>query len=382
MARTLVVGIAEADDFATRRATLIDLIQGLVTLGVEVKIVWLGEGPVPDELWALGEVGTLPPTTPRSAQRLAGAVARRVGSDLGDTVHDLQARKDLAWLGDPDALHLSGVRAVRLLHHLRHRSLPVVTWVHPHDFSIAGLSPADRDVLRARTRRFLLADGATGADLLEAGVPADRLERAPSTVRFPRRPPTSDQRRQRRAAEGLPADRAVVAVAPVPDWFEAPDLTVSLAWELRQRRGRDAPHLYWYGMPSHGEARWALDADLARLGLDHVHVVTEVPSTEDLVAFADVVVVPSRPEAPAGTPDFAVLRDHLLPVLCWHDSSVADEAARWPGPLVPYPEVGAMADAVLDLVEDTPERHRARNVRWRSLMAEVEQFAPLEVPAP
>jgi hypothetical protein len=378
-----VVGIAEADDFATRRATLVSLLEGLGALGVQVKIAWLGDGPAPGELTELGEVRTLaPPPSRRSALGVAGAVARRVGSDLEDTVHDLQSRKDLAWLDDPDALHLSGVRAVRLLHLLRRPTLPVVTWVHPHDFSIAGLSPADRDVLRARTRRFLLADGASGADLLDAGVPADHLERAPATVRFPPTPPTVDERRQRRAATGLPADRAVVAVAPVPDWFEAPDLTVSLAWELRRRRGPDAPHLYWYGMPAHGEARWALDADLARLGLDHVHVVTEVPSTEDLVEFADVVVVPSRPDAPAGTPDAAVLRDHLVPMLCWHDSSVADEAARWPGPLVPYPEVGPMVDAVLDLVEDTPERRRARNVRWRSLMAEVERFAPLEVPAP
>jgi glycosyltransferase involved in cell wall biosynthesis len=258
----------------------------------------------------------------------------------------------------------------------------VVTYVHPHDFSIAGLSQPDRELLRDRTRRFVIATDDALGDLLDAGVAAERIERAPRRLSFPAMPLGAKERRRRRIATGLAGDRPVVAVAPVPDWFEAPDLTISLAWELQRRRGQDAPEVLWYGMPSEGEPHWAVQADLDRLGLDDVHLVTDVPSTLDLVALADVVVVPARPEAPGGTPDIGLAREHMLPILCWQDSSVADEVARWPGLEVPYPAVAPMAEAVLSLVEDTPERRRARNGRWRAFMSEVEQLAPLDVPAP
>jgi glycosyltransferase involved in cell wall biosynthesis len=382
MARKLVVGVAEADEFAQRRGYLIDLLRGLRTLGVEVRIAWLGESPPPEELATVGELRVLAPLPERSTHRLAGAVARRLGSGFEDAVADVRAREDLEWLGEPDAVHLSGVRSVRLLHYLRHPGLPVVTYVHPHDFSIAGLSEADRDLLRDRTRRFVIAEDAALGDLLDAGVVAARIERAPRRISFPAMPLGAKERRRRRIAAGLAGDRAVVAVAPVPDWFEAPDLTVSLAWELRRRRGPDAPEVLWYGMPSEGEPHWAVQADLDRLGLDDVHLVADVPSTVDLAALADVVVVPSRPQAPEGTPDIRMARRLVLPVLCWHDSPVADEMARWPGLDVAYPDVASMAETVLSLVEDTPERRRVRNTRWKALMAEVEQLAPLEVPAP
>ncbi len=382
MRRQLVVGVADAEGFAERRGYLIELIDGLRSLGVEVRVAWVGDEAPPAELTAAAELRVLAPAAPTTAGRVAGSVARRLGSGFTDALHDTRARDDLEWLGAPDAIHLSGARSVALLHVLRHPGVAVVTYVHPHEFSIAGLSGPDQQLLVERTRRFIVADDAAAADLITAGADPERIERAPRCLRFPTPPPTDEQRRPWRKAFGLPEDRPVVAVAPVPDWFEAPDLTVALAWELRRRRGDAAPHLLWYGMPSEGEAHWAVQADLDRLRLDHVHLTAEAPTTMDLVALADVVVVPSRPTVPDDAPDLALAREHLLPVVCWDDSPVAGEVARWPGAEVPYPEVGPMADAVLALVEDGPERRRARNVRWRAAMADVEQFAPLEVPAP
>ena len=385
MTKRLLVGIADVAELNAPRQYLLDVLTGLRALAVEVEVAAFADGPVLGELASLATVHRMEPLAHRTAGAAVQSATGRISPALAGRVQDVRTRADRAQLGgEPDCIHRHGVWAMPVLRLVRSPDVPVTVYVHPWDHGIGGLAPRDRRHLVERAVRFLVADDADVSPLLAAGVDPARIEPAPEldTGFLPAPVPSAAARARARAASGLPADGPVVAVPPVPDWADMPDLTLGLAWEVARRGGRAAPAIVWWGMPSGGERPWPLEHELAHLHLDRVHVVPDALDWDDVVGLADLVALPLRTSITLPDDFAAVAARRATPLLCWEGHPRGDELARWGGTVVDRGDVGAMADRICAAVEDPAALRRARMASWRLVTAEVERLVPLGVEAP
>lgn len=381
MAPRLLVAIGQASEGVEARDYLVELLVGLAPLGIRTQVALLGRVAVRPDLAAVAEVRRMPPTRPRSPAGLSESLARRVDADLAAAVHDRRTRSRRRWIQPPDGVHLNGPEAAPLLRYLP-AGLPVTTYVHPHDFNIAGLQPADHNRLIARTDRFLVSDEAAGDDLVAHGVDRARVQPAPDPLIFPVRPPDPSARTAARSARGLPSDAVVIGSPPVPQWIDGPDLTLALAWEVERRRPATAPWTFWYGMPSDDDRRWPIEHDIGRMGLTTVVLGDGMPQTADLFDLVDMIVLPTHTTSPLS--DLFVTRAaaHGTPVLCWGGHRLAEDVRGWTDGVIPQPDVSAMADRVLGLAEDRAERDRLGRRGRTAIASELERIVPLSVPIP
>lgn len=385
MTRHLLVGIAETAELSPPRQFLVDMLHDLRALDVQSQVAAFAPGPVVDALAQVADVCALTPLPRRSPAALVQAAARRVSPELALRVQDVRTWRGRRRLRPPDGIHLVGAKAMPLLRYVRSPDIPVTTYVHPWDYSIAGLPPRDRRELISRTRRFLVADDSVIGPLLDAGTPPERIVPIDSYVPpIPDRPPDAAQRAAERRSLGLPADRGLVALLPVPDWSLLPDLTLSLVWEVRRRLARP-PAFAWYGVPEPDdhERRWPIDHEVAHLGLDGLALVSaDRPPWDELTRFADAIVLPStgRDDLPVGFARLAAR--HATPVLCWSQHPRAREVAEWGGTVVPQGDVRAMADALASAFASPHAQRRARSAAWAPFTAAIETLIPVGVQAP
>lgn len=385
MTRNLLVGIAETAEVTPPRQFLVDLVRDLRELDVRTQVAAFAPGPVVDALAEVADVCELEPLPRRSPPALVQAAARRLSPELALRVQDVRTRQGRRRLRPPDAIHLVGARAMPLLRYVRSPDVPVTTYVHPWDYSIAGLPPRDRRELISRTRRFLVADDSVVGPLLDAGVPPERIMPAPDTVPpLPDLPPDATRRAAARAAHGLTADRGLVVLLRVPGWAELPDPTLSLVWEVRRRLGQP-PSFVWYGVPEPDDhdLRWPIDHEVAHLALDELElVVDDRPPWDELAELADAVVLPSN--APDDLPvGFARLASRgATPVLCWDDHPRAADVAAWGGTVVPRGDVTAMADALATAFASPAAQREARSAAWAPFTAEFDALVAVGVQAP
>lgn len=377
----LLVGVGRAEEGAPGRDYLVELLAGLAALGVHTQVAVLHPGAVRTDLTTVADVRKMVSATPRSPAGLGETVASWLHPRLQAKVHESRLGPDRLWLQPPDGVHLNGPEAVPLLEHLP-TNLPLTTYVHPDDFNIAGLQPSERARLISRTERFLVAEDRAGDDLITNGVEPSRVGRAPDPLIFPLPAVDSSVRAAARSALALPPHAFVIGAPPVPQWVDAPDLTLALAWELERRRPGEAPHTFWYGMPTDADRRWPVEYDIERMGLTSVALRGDLPPSVDLFDVVDVVVLPTHTTAPL--PDLFVARAAArgIPVLCWSGDALAEEVRGRSDGVVEQPDVSAMADRILTLAEDADERDRAARRCRTTVTAELERIVPLTVPLP
>lgn len=381
MPTRLLVGVAEAEELTEPRRYLLDLLEQLGAHDVAIQVAMFDDGPIRRELEKVADVRVFTQPPARSPVGRLQAAARRVSPDLADQVHDVRARADLSWIDSPDGIVIHGPKSAPLLRYVRDPAVPVITYSHHLDFSIAGLSGPDRDRLIARTDRYLVDRDSVAEDLASAGVDPHRIERAPAHPHIPPREADPSRGSTLRARHGISPDAHVVGVPPVADWVDSPDLTLGVSWAL-ERIGRAGPEVVWVGMPEAGQRRWPVDYDIDRMGLTSVSLVSDPFTWSELVALADVVVLPIRTdmELPA---DFALQASRqATPILCWEGHDRASEVARWDGTVVRRGDVDGMARRIWHLVADPKALHRARRVLWSRHVAAVERALPVEVPLP
>lgn len=376
MTGEVLVGLAQAAEASPARRFGCDLVRGLVVAGVDVRVAALRDGPVRVELGRHAPVKVMEDLRPRTPAGLTESGLRRVSPALGAAVRSARLADRRRWLGEHQTIHLNSPQAITLLRYVMGRDSTVTTYVHPDDLAVDALAPVDRDLLVDRTDRFLAVGQVTADRLVErAGVDPARVVLAPERLMVPEPALSPDVRDSVRRAIGLPRAGVVIGVPPVPDWMEAPDLTIALAWELRRRRGDAAPHLLWFGGPDDERRRWPIEHDLARTGATSVHLA-DPPEGIDPLALVDLVVLPSRTSEPVapGFVDRAVA--HGVPVLCWSGDPRADEVAAWTGSVIAPPDVGAMADAVLGLIDDGERRRDLAGHGRRLLFDQLELVVP------
>ncbi len=378
MTKHLLVGVGQGDEGTEARRGLRLLLGRLRGLGVLTQVAVVDPGPAAVALDDVADVRALARGRTGSVGRKVESATRRVSTRWANRVQDLRTVAGRRALHAPDCIHVHGTRGAPVLRHLRRIDAPVTVYVHPWDVGLAELEPCDRRHLVERADRFLTADDSAVDPLLAAGVDPARIE--PIAALETLLPPSDDATTLARTVLGLPTDRPLVAVPPVDDWNDLPDLTVRLAWEL-ERMGRRAA-IAWYGMPGDGTESWPIDDDLGRAGISSVHLLRRRLAWTEAVEVADVVVLPSTPSpaVPAGFAETAARR--ATPLLCWDDHPDAAEVVTWAGTAVARGDVVAMAAAVHAMVVDEAALRRARAASWPLAIEGLERLVPLAIPAP
>jgi glycosyltransferase involved in cell wall biosynthesis len=147
----------------------------------------------------------------------------------------------------------------------------------------------------------------------------------------------------------------VVAVG-TPVWRKGPDLFVEVARQLTSRVVGRAVLFMWLGADTaagHPDLTGPLE-DVERLGLRNV--VTFVPPTDrvfDHLKLADAFVLTSREDA---FPLVCLEAGSVgLPIVCFDAGGIPGLVGDDAGVVVPFPRLGAMADALAGLAAE-PQR--------------------------
>jgi glycosyltransferase involved in cell wall biosynthesis len=263
---------------------------------------------------------------------------------------------------DPELIYVNTTATWAPLEVLGELDTPVVLHVHELEACIRDyIGIADFDRLKARADHFIAVAEAVGANLRDNhGIAPEHIslvhEFIPALVELPGSP---GERRARTCLEiGLDPSAQFVGAVGSLIWRKAPELFLLVAREVHRRDPSRPVHFLWLGAsPDSLEAsRLRHDAALAGFG-DRFHLLGARPNPLDYMDLFDAFVLTSR-EDPY---PLVVLESASLgkPILCFDGAGGAPEFVEDDcGFVVPYLDIAAMADRIIDLLDSGDLRTR------------------------
>lgn len=237
---------------------------------------------------------------------------------------------------------------------------PVVTHIHELEYALRLLSTSFA-ATQDWTARFIAASHAVARNLTENhGIDTEKIHVVHEFVDT-RRPVDSEQAHARiRATLGVPEDAFLVGGCGPLEWRKGTDLWVQMAHSALAKGGASEParplHFVWIGGAQSGLYRDELLYDVEKLGLTgHVHFVPEVEDAAPWLAALDVFALASREDPfPLVCLEAA---SHGVPIVCFAGAGGMPEFVETDcGLAVPYADSGAMAAAIIELVQDEDGR--------------------------
>lgn len=323
---------------------------------VDFEVALLLGGELLDDFRDLAPTSTCPelPPMPWSDDELAEVEQLR--------------RVQMAQHAGCEVVHINGAPCAELARLLPPGERVLLSHVHELEIGLSHWLPeVDRQLLLGDAAQIFVPAKAVERNLVvNHGVDPGIVAHHPEMVDVREAPPRLDphERALARAARGLPSDGYVVAMSGTVYWRKAFDIFLRLAWEVRDRHGDVPVTFLWLG----GEPG----------AIGHAERMARVIGVSEIVRF-----VPTRPDPLEWfqlVDLFALTaREDPFPLVCLEAASlgvptVAFDTGGMPelldqgcGVVVPYPDVGAMAGAVADLLTDG-ERRAALSYRCRELM--------------
>jgi glycosyltransferase involved in cell wall biosynthesis len=328
---------------------------------VRFELLFLQGGDLEDEFRELAPVWILdewaPPRTAAVLESLAWKV--KLGR-FAPRIRTRALRRRLRGIQDVDVVYVNTCGSVRALRYLDAGAADVIT--HVHELSVGldfHLAPEDHELIRRRTVQYLAVSEAVRDEVVHSfGARPDQVALRYGFVEAAGERPDPAATAAHRASAGIPEDALVVGAAGLTHWRKAPDLFVQVARLVRQRWQGDRPvHFLWVGGESDGPELAPVLYDRAHAGLDDVmHFVGHQPDPTAWFAGFDVLVLPAREDAfPLVCLEAAA---EEVPIVCFDNGGMPEFVRDDAGFVVPYPDLDAMADRVLTLLED--EELRAR----------------------
>jgi glycosyltransferase involved in cell wall biosynthesis len=244
--------------------------------------------------------------------------------------------------------------------------VPAAIYIHEDHDAFAVLAPSTRSAIATRYRKVLCVSDGVRDDLLEIGVPAERIVLLPPVVVRPE-PPDADAVLAAREAMGARPGDLVVLGCGEASWRKGTDLFVALARALA-----DHPDVVfaWLGRRSPPFGRH-LDHDVSLSDLDgRIRWLGELASPAAYLAAADLVAVTSRNDPQPLVPIEAALLG--TPSIGFAIGGMVDLRDAGAAEVVPFPDVTGLASLVAQLQADAAWRARlvtAAVDRWQERQA-------------
>ena len=323
---------------------------------LDIATVLTRGGPLMDDYRRCGLVRVLDPrwTGPRIAQQ---GLARAGRPGAARRLRDARDRRHLAGWERAGLVYVNTASPATL------RTLALVppdvpVLLHVHELEVAlryQLDDAERALVRDRPTRWLAASQAV-ADNLTAnhGVPADRVAVHHEFVE-PVAPAAGAERDRLRRAAGIDPEAFVVVGSGMTEWRKGPDLLVGVAAELRHRTDRPLAVL-WVGGATAGPTWWPLDHEARHRGVaDVVRFLGAQDEPGAWFRLADAFALTSREDAfPLAALEAATAE---VPLVTFDTGGMVElVAAAGAGTVVPYPDLGAMADVLARWAGDDARR--------------------------
>lgn len=265
-----------------------------------------------------------------------------------------------ARLPDCDVLYLNSIFAAGCLRHLPSRRPYVISRVPELAMAFRQLLERDgRDELLAATDRFLAVSQSVRRMLVDDyGVAAERIAVVHGSVDLTGVEPVAPAEAAARRAElGVPAGGFVVGGAGTTDWRKGPDLFVRVAMAVAERRGDRAAHFAWLGGEPGGPEFWRAENRVRASQVPPpVHFLGSRPDPFAWFGIMDVFVLTSREDPfPRVCMETAAMG---VPIVTFDNGGAPELVTKGGGFVVPYLDVQAMADRVVDLLADPGLRRR------------------------
>ncbi len=254
---------------------------------------------------------------------------------------------------------------------------PVITHVHELGLQLDVIERADRESLMqllSRTARYVAVSAQVAAELRSRyNIGEHSIEVHRGFVPLTNEP-TRAELVAARETLGVPAGTPIVGCVGAVEWRKGADLFVQLAQRIlsRQDGGSDAV-LVWVGAPNDHFWERAIAHDVAHLGLGgRVRFVGGVQDPRPLMRLMDVFVLPSRSDPfPLSCLEAAALG---TPLVCFDAGGMTEFLEPRERLVVPYLDLDAMADRVVELLMAPAERRLlgeklAQRVRERNDIA-------------
>jgi glycosyltransferase involved in cell wall biosynthesis len=184
------------------------------------------------------------------------------------------------------------------------------------------------------------------------GIPNEKIECVRGFIQTAERP-RADRATLRRAlaAEvGIPEHARIVGASGMVYWLKGCDLFLQLAVAIRKRAPAEPVHFLWVGTKPSGDGFSSFEHDIEHAGLTgFVHFIGPRPNPLDYIGTFDVHALVSREESLS----LVMLEAAVLgvPTICFDGAGGAVEFVQDDaGATVPYLDVEAMADRVLDFI--------------------------------
>lgn len=259
-----------------------------------------------------------------------------------------------------DLVYVNTAGSVRPLRYLPLDDPIVLT--HVHELSVGldfHLPPEDRELISEVTRHYIAVSDAVARETERAfGAAPDAITRQYGFIELPPEDAPAGETAALRGTLGIPEDAAVVGAAGLTHWRKAPDLFVQIARLVRERGHGPMPHFVWVGGESGGPELEPVRYDVEHAGLgEHVHFVGHQADPVPWFRLFDVLLLPAREDAfPLVCLEAASIG---VPIVCFDNGGMPEfvgDGER--GFVVPYPDLGAMADRTIALLDDPGLRER------------------------
>jgi glycosyltransferase involved in cell wall biosynthesis len=323
---------------------------------VDFELLFLRGGELEDEFRALAPVWILDEWEPPRAAAVAESFAWKVGlGRFAPGIRTFALRRRLRGVQDVDVVYVNTAGSVRALRYLDVGEPTLIT--HVHELSVGldfHLAPEDHELIRQRTAHYIVVSEAVrDAVATSFGVPRDAIGLRYGFVESADTRPDPVRTAANRRAAGIPEDALVVGAAGLTHWRKAPDLFVQVARLVRARWTGSRPvHFLWVGGESDGPELAPVLYDRAHADLDDVvHFVGHQADPQPWFAAFDLLVLPAREDAfPLVCLEAAA---EQVPLVCFDNGGMPEFVGDGEcGRVVAYPDVSAMADAVLELLGD------------------------------